>query len=89
MPSDRKQSVTVDAGNQGANTDALQSLLDTASVATNVVRVHRLNQRDVAVGIEPTGEFVAVEVEVTFDGPAPSGTEWADVTLPGALEAVV
>ena len=37
LPSNRKQSVAVDTGNQRANSDALQSLLDTTSVATNVV----------------------------------------------------
>ncbi len=51
--------------------------------------VHRLDQGDVAVGVESAGELVAVEVEVTLDGVASAVAERSDPALPGACEPLV
>src|SRR6185437_17064743 len=55
----------------------------------DVVRVHRIGENEVAVGIEPAGELVAVKAQVALDGEQSAPAERAEPALPAALEAVV
>src|SRR3954449_395962 len=84
---DGEQPVAVDADDERPGRHPGQRSGQSAATAADVVRVHRLDQRDVAVRIEAAGELVAVEVEVRLDGEAAAAAEGADAALPGALEA--
>ena len=61
---DRKESVAINSGHQRTRPDAAQSILDTAAVSTDIVRVHRFDEGDVRVCVEAAGELVAVEIEI-------------------------
>src|ERR1700738_3391570 len=89
LPLEREQPVAVDADDERAGGHARQSIRHTATASADIVRVHRLHESDIAVGVEPAGELVAVEVEVGLDGEPSAVTERSDLTLPGALEAGV
>ena len=89
LPVDGEEPVAVDAEDEGRRGDARERILDAAPIAADVVRVHRLDEGDVAVRVEATGEPVAVEVEVRRDGEATAVAQGAHAGLPGALEALV
>src|SRR5690554_2340131 len=74
----REQPVAVDPDDQACGRDPAQGLRHPASVTTDVVRVHRVHQRHVAVGVESAAELVAVKVEVTLDGELASAAERVD-----------
>ena len=62
---DREEPVAVDAEHEASSrVTPRERRRDAAAVAADVVRVHRLDEHDVAVRVEPAGELVAVEVEV-------------------------
>ncbi len=89
LPVDREQPVAVDAEHERAGRDLRQRVFDAAPTPTHVVRVHRLDEGQVAVRIEPAGELVAVEVEVALHGEPAAAAERAHARLPRPLKAQI
>src|SRR5690606_24721321 len=79
----------VDADDERTGGHAGERVVDAPAIATDVVRVHGLDESDVGVRVEAARELVAVEVEVRLDGEAPAVSEGAEARLPGSLEARV
>ena len=89
LPVDREQPVAVDAEHQRRRGHPRERVLDAAAIAADVVRVHRVDERDVGVRVEAPREPVAVEVEVRLHGEAAAVAERADGRLPRALEPLI
>src|SRR5690606_19711917 len=84
-----KQPVAVDTEHEPEAGRARERCRDPVAVAAHIVRVHRLDEHEVAVRVEAPGELVAVEVEVALDGEAPAPAHRVEAALPAAREAIV
>ena len=78
LPVNREQPVAVDPEHERARGDASERVFDATAIAPDVVRVHRIDEADVGVGVEPAGEPVAVKVEVGLNREAAAVTDRAD-----------
>ena len=67
-----KETVGNDAQYERGDRNRGEDLVDVAAPPTHIVRIHGLHQDEVAVGIEPTRELVAVEVEVAGHSEPPT-----------------
>ena len=82
----RSESIpSTSAGDAGAR----QRRFDAAAVAADVVRVHRVHEHQVAVGVESAAELVAVEVQIALHGEYAAPAQGIESGLPTPLEAVV
>src|SRR5690606_19664719 len=86
---DGEETVTVDAEHEPQCGRPSQRRRDPVAIPADVVRVHRLDEHEVAVGVEPPRELVAVEVEVALDGEAAAPAHRVETALPTARETVV
>ena len=83
---DGEEPVAVDAEHERAGRHPPERLGERAAAARDVVRVHRLDEAEVAARVEASRELVAVEVEVALDREAPALAERVEHPLPRALE---
>ena len=77
-----EQAVTGNSDDECRHRDGRECRAHATAPAADVVRTHRLDECDVAVGVETAGELVAMEVEVRLHSEAASLAEWADGRLP-------
>ena len=85
----REERVGVDRHHERRHRQLREHRIRPAAIAAEVVRVHRLRERHVAVRVEAAREAVAVEVEVRLDRVAARADRRRERRLPRAAEAVV
>ena len=85
----RVEPVRVDCHDNKVGRHALQGCLHATTSPPHVVRVHRLGQDQIGVGVKPRGQHVGVMVEVALHRVAATPTERLLVTLGRTTEACV